>query len=580
MLTVDRLWQNLRPDDDRPFLIGREGVVTHGRFHDLVAAALALLRAREIAAGDRVTIRMDDEAMACACFTAALFHGAVPVMLAADAAPERVGALHRLLEPALTISAETAFPDAAVPVPAPRHMADGDLAYLIFTSGTTAAPRGVEITRRNLFSHLDTLIRLFGFHAGSRVFNPTPLSHTDGLIFGLMLALATGGAVLRPGPLEIADFDRWIGMLRQHGASHMVTNPTVLSLIERASATDDPFRFDGFRGIISSASHLRPELWQRFEERFGTPIWNLYGLSETVTSALYAGRHPEMGPVGSLGRPVDCAAKVMSLTDPSQEAAAGEAGELLLRGDHIFRGYWKRPDLTAETLTPDGWMRTGDLVKQDGDGAFRFLGRIKSAINSGGTLIRGDEIDECLLRHPAVAEAVTIGLKDADFEEIAVSAVVLSHPVEVAVLFAHCRAGLERLKVPKHILPVAAIPRGASGKPNLAMLRDLLEAERARSHPAPADAASPEAALLELAALVFGVAPDSVSLASTPDTVEGWDSFTHINLVLQVENEFGIRVPPAEIAKLGSLGDVAALIARLKATAREPAATGAGIRFS
>lgn len=580
MLDVHHMWQHLSVDDDRPFLIGREEQVTYRRFRDLVSGALEFFHERKILAGDRITIALEDEGLACACFIAALFRGAVPVMLAVDAGPHRTAAVHRLVEPALAIDRNTRISAANSPLPVPERVDDDALAYLIFTSGTTTAPRGVEITRRNLLSHLATLIRLFGFTAQTRVFNPTPLSHTDGLIFGLMLALATGGSFVRPGPLEITEFEGWIGMLGRYRATHMVTNPTVLSLIDRASATNDHFLIDGFTGIISSASHLRPELWQRFEQRFSTSIWNLYGLSETVTSALYAGRHKEMGAVGTLGLPIDCAAKVMSIARLSEEAAMGEAGELLLRGDHIFRGYWKRADLTAETFTPDGWMRTGDLVKKEADGSFQFLGRLKSAINSGGTLIRGDEIDECLLRHKAVTEAVTIGMSDTEFEEIAVSAVVLSEPTDVTALFAHCRAALERLKVPKHILPVAEIPRGASGKPNLDMLRRMLEAELAAIRPPPGEGAEPERALLELAALTFGVPQDSISLSSTPASVKGWDSFTHINLVLQVENEFSIRIPPGEISRLGSLGDILNLVSKLKSKSRRPSAVSGGIKLS
>ena len=337
----------------------------------------------------------------------------------------------------------------------------------------------------------------------------------------------------------------------------MMTNPTVLSIVDRACGRTDYFSFAGFQGILCSGSNLRPELWHRFEQRFHTEIWNLYGLTETVTTALYAGRHPVMGPVGTLGKPIDCEARIAEPQSPALANRPSNVGELQLRGAHIFRGYWRNPERTDATFAAGGWMRTGDLVRLNDDGSYLFLGRIKTAINSGGTLIRGEEIDECLLRHPLVAEAVTVGLPDDEFEEIAVSAVVLGGEADEADLMRHCRAELEALKVPKRILLVPAIPRGDAGKPNLQSVKDMLSG-MLRTSPAGAQGAPDdiERQLLELAGMVFGVDPLGLSPASSPDTVEGWDSFRHVNLVLQSEAQFGIRVPGERLGKIGTLGDL------------------------
>ena len=284
-----------------------------------------------------------------------------------------------------------------------------------------------------------------------------------------------------------------------------------------------------------------------------------------MTSALYAGRHPDMGAAGTLGKPVDCEARVAPPGDALHPADDGDAGELQLRGPHIFRGYWRNPERTAAAFTPDGWMKTGDLVRKRGDGAYEFLGRIKSAINSGGTLIQPEEIDECLLRHPAVSEAVTVGLKDDDFEEIAVSAVVLSGEATEAALAGHCRSGLEKLKVPKRIIPVAAIPRGDAGKPNLNALREVLGEAISGSvaHPS-SEHGSLEQDVIGLAALVFLADPGKLTLDSSAQTVPGWDSFTHLNLCLQAEDDFAVRIAGDEIPRIRTLGDLALLIRQLK----------------
>jgi acyl-CoA synthetase (AMP-forming)/AMP-acid ligase II/acyl carrier protein len=319
---------------------------------------------------------------------------------------------------------------------------------------------------------------------------------------------------------------------------------------------------------LSSGSLLRPELWLRFEERFHTQIWNLYGLTETVTSVLYSGRHPEMGPIGTLGKAIDCEARIAPPVNSEKVVLASDVGELQVRGKHIFRGYWRNPERTSATFVDGSWMRTGDLVRANLDGSFDFLGRIKAAINSGGTLIRAEEIDECLLHHPAVAEAVTVGLPDEEFEEIAVSAVVprLNTTVLESDLTAHCRHELEVLKVPKRIIVVDAIPRGDAGKPNLHAVREMLAMNLRPSTQLSGDVGDEiDSRLIELAALVFGVEKSSLSVASTPQSVEGWDSFRHVNLVLQAEEQFSIRIPGKLVGQIASLGDLSNIIRRARA---------------
>ena len=565
MMEVAVLWQNLAEGGQKPFLIHRHGHVTYAEMRDLVSGACASIRKSGISAGSRIIILQEDEARSSAAFIAAMLEGHVPVMLPFGIGAPRLEAIKQVIESALLINDATFFTTSAgIPREFPE-LSSNALAYLLFTSGTTAAPSGVEITRGNLCSHLDTLIRLFDFNVSSRIFNPTPITHTDGLIFGPILAMAIGGTMIRPGPMHLSELEEWLGMAKLHGATHMVTNPTVLSIIDRACERTDYFDFAGFRGIISSGSNLQPLLWHRFEERFQTEIWNLYGLTETVTTALYAGRHHEMGPVGTLGKPIDCEARIAGPQSAALANRQENIGELQLRGQHIFRGYWKNPQRTDATFTTDGWMRTGDLVRLNEDGSYMFLGRVKAAINSGGTLIRGEEIDECLLHHPAVAEAVTVGLPDEEFEEIAVSAVVLRGGAEEAELMRHCRAELEALKVPKRILVVPGIPRGDAGKPNLQSVRDLLTSLMQRQTvDIPLISDDLERQLLDLAALVFGVSPQSLSPSSSPESVEGWDSFKHVNLVLQTEDLFSIRIPGSAIPKIKTLGDLICLIRQIR----------------
>lgn len=572
MTEIFDLWKNVVEAGDRPFLISRSGSVSYSELRRLIGAACESLAG--LSSGERIAIVLPDEAKASAAFAAALFQGLVPVMLPHDIGKQRLDAICANVEPALVVRDGTVFSGEPSFDIGASDATRNDLAYLLFTSGTTAAPSGVKITRGNLCSHLDTLIRLFGFGLDTRVFNPTPVAHTDGLIFGPLLAMASGGTVIRPGPMRLAEFDDWIGMAGDAGATHMMTNPTVLSLIDRTATRTDYFTFNGFRGILSSGSLLRRDLWNHFEERFHTSIWNLYGLTETVTSVLYSGRHPEMGSVGTLGCAIDCEARIAPPATALQGILEDNVGELQVRGPHIFRGYWRNPERTAATFVDGNWMRTGDLARRNEDGSFDFLGRIKAAINCGGTLIRGDEIDECLLRHPVVAEAVTVGLPDEEFEEIAVSAVVprINAKVSESDLTALCRSELEALKVPKRIVIVDAIPRGDAGKPNLKAVRDML----ASALQPPARQQAPagdnvDKRLFELAALVFGVEEGSLSAASSPQDVNGWDSFRHVNLVLQAEDLFSVRIPGKLVGTITSLGVLSNIIRDARAGKSAPA---------
>lgn len=537
--------------------------------------------------GDRVMILTADEEMAVAFFVSALLDGLVPVMLTPDTPEARAAALADRTSPGLIVvdggRLAEAWARSALPVEAPvrrglgllraresgvRAMvsapgraprlpaADDQPAYILFTSGTTSAPKGVVISRRNLFSHLATLSRLFGYGQDSRIFNGMVLAHGDGLVQGPLLALANGCALIRPGPFSATAIEGWLNSVRALRATHVITVPTVFALIDRLAQHDDYFDSPECTHLVSVAAKLDEALWRRLEKRFGRPVFNQYGLTETVASGLYAGPHPEMGPRGTIGRPVDMRTRVVSKV--GGDVPAGEPGELWLCGSNVFTGYWQDREQSEMVLTPDGWLRTGDLVRERPDGSFEFLGRIKTAIMCGGFLIRPEELDEALLAHPAVREAATLGVPDPDFGEVPVSAVVLDGETDEAALTAHCRERLEALKVPKRIVAVEAIPRGVSGKPRVDELRALLADE-------PSVAGDEfRKAVLELAANTFRIDASGLTPEATPEDVQGWDSFGHINLVLRAERTFGVQIPTAEIAAIRTLGDLAGAIERAR----------------
>jgi long-chain acyl-CoA synthetase len=538
-----------------------------------------------IGEGDRVLIRTGDDVIAATGFIAAMLDGVVPVLMTGDTPDLRALAVARTVAakafaadrgklpdglPGIAIGPETTkgwfsrkqdplggLPEAGRDPRLPGNP-DG-LAYVLFTSGTTASPSGVQITRGNLLANLATLSRLFDYGPRSRIFNDMILAHADGMIQGPVMALANRCAAIRSGGFTLAGMEKWLGRVRQMRASHVITVPTIWAMIDAYAGHDDYFDAPECTHLMSVAAKLPEDLWARLESRFERPVYNQYGLTETVASALYAGPQAEMGAFGTVGRAVDCEARI----DPE---AAGPEGELQLKGAHIFPGYWQDPERTRASFTADGWLKTGDLARSREDGSFEVLARIKSVIMMGGFLIRPDEIDEAMLRHPAVRESVTVGIEDAMFDEVPVTAVVLRDQASEEELTAHARAYLESQKVPKRIVAMSAIPRGDSGKARLAELRGLLEeAALGGTSQAAGDGEDLESQVIALAADVFRVDPEQLSLQSRGGSVPGWDSFSQLNFLMAAEDCFKVAVPASLVAQIETIADMVKAIKQLRA---------------
>jgi len=603
---LNSIWQSMGNNPGGDFMRSPLGSFRYGRLSELAGRFCAAFDQSGLLQGDRVLIVTVNEPAAGTAFLAALLDGLIPVMLSPDSKPERFNAICDSVKPGLLIadselisSLVVSDPDAtrAIEIPPASRFglqrrgplaalwraighsslnaddlghclpasgreprlpaADDTTAYILFTSGTTTAPSGVQISRNSLMAHLETLTRLFSYGAESRIFNATPLAHTDGLVQGLLLAAANGATLLRPGSFSLPKLEEWLDSLGRFEATHFITNPTVLGLIDRFAAHDDYFDDDRFIGILSSASILRPSLWEKIESRFGCSVFNMYGMTETVANATYAGRHPKMGPVGTIGVPVDCEVRLVEVDNAEVESSV--RGELQIRGENVFQGYWKNPEKTTHTLIDDGWMRTGDLARIGENGGFEIIGRVNTIINMGGQSIMPEEIDETLAAHPAVMDVATVGLPDPDFQEVAVSAVVLETPASEAELTEHCRRHLEHLKVPKRILSVEKIPRGDAGKSKTGLLRELLsrllEVGSGDASTCRANAVSTHE-VYRMAAEVFLVPAEELNSASSPATVEAWDSFNQLSLMIEAEARFGIRISASKVASIRTLGDL------------------------
>ena len=595
LLTTPILWRRMVAAGDGDFLVTPERRFSHNDLNAGVRRWLAAFDTAQLREGDRILIRSGNEFATISGFIAALLDGLVPVLLTADTPDQRALAISETVGAACLVADQARLPadlptetglirigpavatarrrwflggkagDAlpGLPAPAPREPRlpeDGEgLAYILFTSGTTSSPSGVQISRGNLLANLATLSRLFEYNAASRIFNDMILAHADGLIQGPMLALANGACVIRSGGFQLSRMEEWLNRVHQERATHVLTVPTIWAMIDAYAGHNDYFDGPECRVLSSVAAKLPEDLWRRLEARFRKPILNQYGLTETVASALYAGKHREMGAFGTIGRPVDCSARI----DPDS-ATPGE-GELQLRGDNVFPGYWNDPARNLATFTSDGWMKTGDLARLREDGSYEIIGRIKTIIMTGGFLIRPDEIDEALLRHPMVRESVTVGADDALFGEIALTAVVCEKPVPESQLTAFARERLESHKVPKRIIPLERIPRGDAGKPRLNELRQMLLAAIGTHEGHRLADATLEAAVIAVAAEVFRVEPEMLSLHSGPSDFTGWDSFSQLSFLLAVEEEFAVSIPASRVAGIKTVKDMVGAVRSLQA---------------
>ncbi|MCB1689122.1 MAG: AMP-binding protein [Halioglobus sp.] len=430
---------------------------------------------------------------------------------------------------------------------APESWPPGHIAYISMTSGSTSNPKAVPVTHGALHAHLKTLSVHFRYSAESSLLNILPLHHADGLVQGPLVACFNAGTWVRPFAFSIQNIEPLLLSFYRHRVTHAVFVPTILALLYRYGATLlDSFEYEEFDFLISAAGYLEEALWHDFESTFGIRIANIYGLTETVTGALFCGPDEETRRLGSIGKPVDCEA-IIRAEDGSQTDGVGE---LLLRGDNVFPGYIGRKGVNDDVFR-DGWLRTGDLAHRDEDGFFYIDGRIKNVVICGGENIYPEEITEVLGQYPNVIEAACLGIEHPEWGEILVAALVVDGDYVEEKLVSWCEQQLSHFKVPKEWMVIDSMPRGPSGKVLLPALRKAFAGRAAvTSGTGSTDLLSK---VIAIAASVFHVAVSDLGPQSSPENTSGWDSLAHVNFILALESGLGIQLATREIMGISSL---------------------------
>jgi long-chain acyl-CoA synthetase len=348
---------------------------------------------------------------------------------------------------------------AATPATAVADTADDDTAVLLYTSGTTGQPKGAELTHANLTLNARGSAELFDLGSEAMLLGALPLFHSFGQTCGMNATMSEGGTLtllprFEPGKaLEIIQRDKvnvFQGVPTMYSA--MLHHP------ERERYDVSSLRLCG-----SGGSAMPVELLRAFDEAFGCKILEGYGLSETSPVASFNHRDKERKP-GSIGTPIRNV-EMRVVDDEGDEVAQGEVGEIVIRGYNVMKGYWHRPEATAETII-NGWLHTGDMGRVDEDGYFYVVDRKKELIIRGGYNVYPREIEEVLYEHPAVREAAVLGVPHDEYGEEVGAAVALKDGAEATPdeLRDFVKGQVAAYKYPRVVWLVDDLPKGPTGK--------------------------------------------------------------------------------------------------------------------
>ena len=331
-----------------------------------------------------------------------------------------------------------------------------DVALLLHTSGTTSRPKQVPLRQRNLTASARTIAAFYRLGPDDVSYCAMPLFHVHGLVASTFGAFAGGGSVVVPRRFVPRAF--W-PQARTRGVTWFSAGPTLHGMIlERDDGGGAP---ETLRFARSCSSALSPALMQRLEEALGVPVVEAYGMTEASHQMASNPLPPEARKPGSVGVP--SGVEIRLADDEGRTVAAGRAGEVVIRGPGVTAGYLNNPEANADAFF-DGWFRTGDRGAFDADGYLRLEGRLKEMILRGGENISPYEIEEVLLAHPAVADAICFGIDDEKYGERVGAAVALRGDAGERELIDHCRERLAAFKVPEVVHVLDAIPRTPTGK--------------------------------------------------------------------------------------------------------------------
>lgn len=463
--------------------------MAYGQLRELLEVTREALNSRGIGRGDSVAIVLNNGAHMAAAF--------VGIASAATAAPLHPGLTERefrdslaslgaralVIETGVRTSAASAAENLGMPVLklARTDAAGGfglegsgtgrsrtggfaepsDVALLLHTSGTTARPKLVPLTHANLTTSARNIADTLRLAPGDTCLNVMPLFHIHGLVGVLLASLCAGAEVAAAPGFQPLHFSQWLRDLRPTWYSAVPTMHQ--AIMQRAQRNDREAAPGRLRLIRSSSAALPPTVLSELEDTFQCRVVESYGMTEASHQMTSNPLAPGVRKPGSVGLPAGPEVAVMN--ESGRFLPRGERGEVVVRGPSITDGYVDNPEANALSFT-DGWFRTGDQGFCDTGGYFTITGRLKELINRGGEKISPREVDEALLQHDAVAQAVAFAMPHAKLGEEVAAAIVLREGATVTqpALRGFVAERLAGYKVPRRIVFLDEIPKGPSGK--------------------------------------------------------------------------------------------------------------------
>jgi long-chain acyl-CoA synthetase len=350
--------------------------------------------------------------------------------------------------------------DGGAPARAPHDAAWDDTAVILYTSGTTGRPKGAQLTQRNLRACAKMFREAVRLGPDDVFGTALPLFH----VFGQAVVL--GGTMLAGGSLSLLERfepDALLRLVRRDRVSVLAGVPTMYNALLRAGTDAGPQDFASLRLAASGGASLPAEVIRGFGERFGCVILEGYGLTETTGAVTFNGLERERK-VGAVGVALP-GVRVRIARPDGSAAEVGEVGEVRVSGPIVMKGYWRRPEATAEALDGE-WLRTGDLGAVDEDGDLRIVDRKKDLIIRGGYNVYPREVEEVLYEHPDIVEVAVVGVPDEHYGEEVSAVVVLRAGATLRLdeLRAWAKERLSGYKVPRLLQVVDSLPKGPTGK--------------------------------------------------------------------------------------------------------------------
>lgn len=468
--------------------------LSHGGLRRLIDTTLARLNGLGLGRNDRVAIVLDNGPEMATCFLACAngvasaplnpayradefeFYlsdlNAKALIVARGSASPAVDVAVKLGVPIIELVSDPASPagsftleprQAGTPAPASKggYAAPEDVSMVLHTSGTTSRPKIVPLSQGNLAASASNIARTLQFTAKDCGLNIMPLFHIHGLIAGVLAPLSAGSQVFCTPGFNALKFFGWMDEAKP---TWYTAVPTMhQAILGRASRSADVIARHPLRFLRSSSSSIPPQVIRELEEVFKAPLIEAYGMTEATHQMCSNPLPPALRKPGTVGQAAGPEVAIMS--EDGTLLARGETGEIVIRGPNVTAGYESNPKANAEAFH-NGWFRTGDQGVMDAEGYVSITGRLKEIINRGGEKISPREVDEILMDHPAVAQVVCFGMPHPKLGEEVAAVVVLREGQQASEreLQEFVAQHAADFKVPKKVLFMPEIPKGATGK--------------------------------------------------------------------------------------------------------------------